>query len=78
MEKVNIHHAKTHLSKLIEKVLEGEEIVIAKYGKPLVRLEAYRPVEKREPGSWKGKVWIAGDFDELPEEIEKSFRGESD
>ncbi len=78
MEKVNIHNAKTHLSKLIEKVLDGEEVVIAKYGKPLVRMEPYRPVKKRTPGSWKGKIWIAPDFDELPEEIEKSFRGESD
>ncbi|NBC25493.1 MAG: type II toxin-antitoxin system prevent-host-death family antitoxin [Bacteroidetes bacterium] len=78
MEKVNIHNAKTHLSKLIEKVLDGEEIIIAKYGKPLVRLEPYRPVEKRTPGSWKGKVWIAEDFDELPEEIEKPFKGELD
>lgn len=76
MEKVNIHNAKTHLSKLIEKVLDGEEVVIAKSGRPLVRMVPYRPVKKRTPGSWKGKIGIAPDFDELPEGIKNSFGGE--
>lgn len=78
MEQVNIHKAKTHLSGLIEKVLNGEEVVIAKYGKPLVKLEPYHPVKERKPGDWKGKVKIAADFDKLPPEITKAFNGESD
>lgn len=78
MEQINIHKAKTHLSRLIEKVLNGEEVVIAKYGKPLVKLEPYHPVEERKPGAWRGKVQIAPDFDDLPPEIEKVFKGESD
>ena len=78
MEQVNIHKAKTHLSKLIEKVLKGEEVVIAKYGKPLVKLEPYRPIIERKPGGWEGKVHIAPDFEDLPAEIKKVFEGESD
>lgn len=78
MEQINIHKAKTHLSRLIEKVLNGEEVVIAKYGKPLVKLEPYIPVDERKPGGWKGKVEISPEFDDLPPEIEKAFEGESD
>lgn len=70
----NIHEAKTQLSKLIEKVLEGEEVVISKAGKPLVKLIAYQVNrEPRKPGNWQGKVKMSADFDELPEEILKSF-----
>lgn len=70
----NIHEAKTQLSKLIEKVLEGEEVVISKAGKPLVKLIAYQVNrELRKPGNWQGKVKMSADFDELPEEILKSF-----
>jgi prevent-host-death family protein len=66
---VNIHDAKTHLSKLLARVMEGEEIVIAKAGKPVARLVAERPSPpgKRVPGLGKGKVWIAEDFDEMSE-----------
>jgi prevent-host-death family protein len=78
MKTVNIHEAKTHLSKLIQKVLKGEEVIISKYGEPLVKLEPYHPKIKRKPGVWKGKVKIADDFDELPPEIEKGFAGELD
>ena len=78
MKTINIHKAKTHLSKLIQQVLEGEEVVIAKYGKPLVRLEAYHPTRQRTPGAWKGKVWIADDFDILPGEITAAFEGETE
>lgn len=70
----NIHEAKTQLSKLIEKVLEGEEVVISKAGKPLVKLIAYQVNrETRKPGNWQGKVKMSEDFDELPEEVLKSF-----
>ncbi|HEY6341222.1 MAG TPA: type II toxin-antitoxin system Phd/YefM family antitoxin [Bryobacteraceae bacterium] len=65
---MNIHSAKTHLSKLLGRVMEGEEIVIAKAGKPIARLVPERPASaaKRIPGVDKGKLWIADDFDTLP------------
>jgi len=68
---MNIHEAKTHLSKLLARVKEGEEIVIAKAGKPIAKLVPIveRP-SRRLPGSAKGKVTIAPDFDApLPEAI---------
>jgi prevent-host-death family protein len=78
MELTNIHEAKTHLSRLVERVAAGEEIVIAKAGKPVAKLVPYlepvRPV--RKPGFWRGKVKIKRGFDELPESIAAAFRGE--
>jgi prevent-host-death family protein len=78
MRTVNIHAAKTHLSRLVDEVAAGEEIVIAKAGKPLARLVPFASTrEPRQPGLMKGKLWIAEDFDEpLPEEIMAAFRGE--
>jgi prevent-host-death family protein len=78
MRTVNIHAAKTHLSRLVDEVAAGEEIVIAKAGKPLARLVPFATDrEPRRPGLMKGKLWIAEDFDEpLPEEILAAFRGE--
>lgn len=74
---VNVHEAKTHLSRLLERVSRGEEIVIAKAGKPVAKLVPYRePQEPRSPGAWQGRVRIAPDFDELPPEIAAAFRGE--
>lgn len=69
METVNIHSAKTHLSKLLGRVMAGEEIVIAKAGKPVARLVPERPAAagKRVPGIDKGKLWIADDFDSMSE-----------
>jgi prevent-host-death family protein len=72
---VNIHEAKTHLSKLLARVKEGEEIVIAKAGQPIARLVPVveRP-NRRLPGSARGKVTIAPDFDApLPEAILEAF-----
>jgi prevent-host-death family protein len=72
---VNIHEAKTHFSRLIERVLQGEEVVIARAGTPVARLVpvATRPV-RRSPGSARGKVATAPDFDApLPEELLKEF-----
>lgn len=69
MTKVNIHEAKTNLSKLIEKAKNGEEVVIAKNGVPEVRIV---PFEKKKKDWWgmdAGKVWIADDFDEWPPDI---------
>jgi prevent-host-death family protein len=78
MRMVNIHSAKTHLSRLVAEVAAGEEIVIAKAGKPVARLLPFEPLrEPRRPGLMKGKIWIADDFDEpLPEEIMAAPRGE--
>lgn len=72
---VNIHEAKTHFSKLIEKVLRGEEVVIAKGGRPVARLVPIQPAKQpRRPGSAKGRVTVAPDFDApLPEELLRSF-----
>ena len=72
---VNIHAAKTHLSALVEEAAAGEEIIIAKAGKPVARL---MPLEKKDLrktlGMWKGKVWISDDFDApLPPEILRGF-----
>jgi prevent-host-death family protein len=75
---VNIHDAKTHLSRLIERVARGEEIVIGKAGKPVARLVPYQEQQgPRSPGAWAGRVRMALDFDELPPEIAAAFRGES-
>jgi len=65
----NIHEAKTHFSKLLELVLNGEEVVIAKAGKPVARiLPVVKEISKRVPGIDKGKVIIMPDFDDpLPE-----------
>lgn len=75
METVNVHEAKTHLSKLIERVRRGEEIVIAKAGRPMVRLV---PVDakmaNRLPGTAKGQVVVAPDFDApLPADLQQAF-----
>ena len=75
---VNIHEAKTHLSRLLQRVIAGEEIVIAKSGQPVARLVPFAKAPKqRVPGSAKGKVWIASDFDApLPDDLLKAFEGE--
>ena len=66
---VNMHEAKSQLSRLGELAWQGEEVVIAKAGKPYLNLVPYREEMKpRTPGSLKGKIWVAPDFDEtLPE-----------
>jgi prevent-host-death family protein len=78
MRMVNIHSAKAHLSRLVAEVAAGEEIVIAKAGKPVARLVPFEPRrEPRRPGLLKGQIWISEDFeDPLPEEIMAAFRGE--
>ncbi len=76
---VNIHEAKTHLSRLIEEAVAGEEVVIAKAGKPQVKLvpvQAEPP--KRKPGSARGKIKILPGFDEMDEEITELFEGKDD
>lgn len=78
MKIANIHEAKTHLSGLIESVIAGEEVVIAKAGKPLVKLIPYEGTKQpRQPGGWEGKVTMSNNFDdELPSEILAGFMGE--
>lgn len=76
MTKVNVHEAKTHLSKLLEKALNGEEVVIAKAGKPLVRLVPVRESNEDCFGMDEGKGWIADDFDTLPDDLLAAFYGE--
>ena len=72
--KVNMHEAKSQLSKLGKLAWEGEEIVIAKAGEPYLRLEPYRkPKAKRKLGALKGQIWIAPDFDETPQDVIDSF-----
>jgi prevent-host-death family protein len=74
---VNIHDAKTHLSRLIARVQKGEEIVLGKAGKPVAKLVPYSESEgPRTPGAWRGRVRIAKDFDELPPEVASAFRGD--
>jgi prevent-host-death family protein len=77
---VNIHEAKTHLSRLVEEAANGESFVIAKAGKPMVkviRLDADGPKPKRRLGFLKGKIEIPDDFDTMfQKEIEEMFYGE--
>ncbi len=64
---VNIHQAKTHFSKLLARVYAGEEIVIARAGKPVARLAPIQSIvaKKRTPGIDKGKIWMAKDFNTM-------------
>ena len=67
----NIYEAKTHLSSLIQKALDGDEVVIAKAGKPLVELKPYNAPENRVKfGLLKNKIKIADDFDGFDEKME--------
>ncbi|HEX3819399.1 MAG TPA: type II toxin-antitoxin system Phd/YefM family antitoxin [Candidatus Sulfotelmatobacter sp.] len=74
---VNIHQAKTHFSRLIQRVAAGEEIIIARAGVPVARLVAIEPATKVRPlGMDRGRIWIADDFDApLPDDLLKAFYG---
>ncbi len=78
MPVVNIHEAKTNLSRLVEEALKGEEIIIAKAGKPLVKLIPYSSVKERKPGRFKGKIKISPDFDEPVDEFLELFEGKDE
>ena len=74
MHITNISEAKAHLSALIEKVISGQEIIIGKAGKPVAKLVRYeRSQESRKPGALRGKIKIAEDFDEMPDDIAEAF-----
>lgn len=72
---VDVHAAKTHLGRLLEEALLGEEIVIARDGVPLARLvPVHPPVARRTPGRWRDKVVVGPDFDApLPPDIAEAF-----
>jgi len=75
MYQINIHKAKTQLSKLVEEAAQGEEIIIAKAGRPIAKLV---PLEKtkhnlRIPGGMKGQIWLADNFDEPMSEKDLSL-----
>lgn len=75
---MNVHEAKTHLSRLLEAVEQGEEVVIARAGRPVARLVAATvPSAPRVPGSWRGRVAFSEDFDETPEAVLAAFHGEA-
>ena len=75
---INVYEAKTQLSKLLDRVLEGEEIVIGRAGKPVARLTPFLPQQKpREPGRLAGKIVIAEDFDVTPGWLLDAFEGEA-
>jgi prevent-host-death family protein len=75
---VNIHEAKTNLSRLVERASRGEHIVIGRAGKPVAKLVPYDDeTGPRSPGAWKGRVRMAPDFDELPPEVAVAFEGKA-
>ena len=75
MAKVNMHEAKTTLSRLVDRVAEGEEIVIARDGEPVALLSPLKPILRR-PGRLKGRIRISADFDApLPPELLRAFGG---
>jgi len=72
---INISEAKTNLSKLIDRVYHGEEVIIAKNNLPIVDLVIHKPKGKRKLGLLKGKVSIPDDFNEENQEINEMFYG---
>lgn len=72
---LNLYEAKTELSNLVDRAAAGEEIIIAKAGRPLAKLVPLgRPHHRRKPGGWQGKVRVSEDFDApLPEEVIEAF-----
>jgi prevent-host-death family protein len=78
MSKVNIHQAKTQLSRLVDRAAGGEEIIIAKSGKPVARLIPYRlDDEPRRPGYLRGKIRIKKSFEQpLPKDLLAAFDGQ--
>lgn len=74
MTTVNMHEAKSQLSRLVEEALAGDEVIIARAGKPAVRLvPVLQDRQARRPGRLKGKIQIASDFDETPDDVINAF-----
>ncbi|MDH3403183.1 MAG: type II toxin-antitoxin system Phd/YefM family antitoxin [Acidobacteriota bacterium] len=73
---VNVHDAKTHLSRLLDRAAAGEEIVIARYGRPVARLVPLAPAaEPRRLGLYAGQIRLRKDFERLPAELLAAFEG---
>jgi len=76
MKVINVQEAKTHLSRLIEEAVGGESILLAKHGKPLVKLSAYKPEQENRPlGGFEGRIHIGEDFDDEDTRVETLFHG---
>jgi prevent-host-death family protein len=75
MAQVGMHEAKTTLSQLVERAEAGEDIVIARNGKPVARLVPVAGTTSLAAvrGAWRGRVRLAEDFDDLPDEIAEAF-----
>jgi prevent-host-death family protein len=72
MTKVNIAEAKARFSRLVQKAMLGEEVIIARDNKPVLKLVPIEPPSKpRKPGTAKGRVWTSPDFDETPEDFDE-------
>jgi prevent-host-death family protein len=72
---VDVHDAGSQLSRLVDRALAGEEIVIAKAGRPLARLVPYEQKPPRRPGRWRNQGRVAPDFDETPNDVLDAFEG---
>ncbi len=72
---VNIHDAKTHLSRLVERVEAGEEVTIARAGRPVARLVPLRPTRPRILGTLRGRIRLTTDFDAPDERVVALFEG---
>ena len=76
MKVINVQEAKTHLSRLIEDAVGGETILLAKHGKPLVKLSAYTPEKEIRPlGGFEGRIHISEDFDAEDDRVKALFHG---
>jgi prevent-host-death family protein len=72
---ISTHEAKTHLSRLLDRVMKGEEIIIGRSNQPIARLVPYeKPLEKRNLGRDRDSIWVAADFDgALPDDVIEDF-----
>ncbi len=78
MSLVNMHEAKTQLSRIVSRVERGETVVIGRAGKPVAVLSPYHQEQSaRQLGAMKGKIWVSDDFDVADEEIADLFEGSS-
>lgn len=76
MKQVNVNEADTQLSDLLDQVERGEEVVIARAGRPVARLVPLRPArEPRRPGLMRGKIRIEDGFDDTPVDVIEAFEG---
>jgi len=76
MSVVNVYEAKTHFSRLLSRVEGGEEVVIARNGRPIARLVPIAVRKDRTPGLFAGQITIAEDFDDFTEQDERDWYGE--